>query len=127
MDFINIKSGQPFTHYAGREYGRFRNVGLGNPFIMGKYGDRDECVDLFEKLLNADFMDCNRMIQEGNDMYGILHMCKILDYSVEELEFVQDKLLQVIHELPSDAVLGCWCKPARCHCESIIKKHKELH
>ena len=122
MDFINIKTGQPFTHYAGRDYGRYRNIGLGNPFIVGKHAERGECVNLFEQLLTADFTDCQRMINEGNDMHGILRMSKLLGLSVEELEFLQHDLLEVIRELPSDAVLGCWCKPARCHCESIIKQ-----
>jgi Domain of unknown function (DUF4326) len=122
MDFINIKTGQPFTHYAGRDCGRHKNIGLGNPFIVGKHGHRGECIKLFEQLLTANFVDCQRMIGEGNDMHGILRMSKLLGFSVEELEFLQHDLLEAIRQLPPNAVLGCWCKPAPCHCESIIKR-----
>ena len=37
-------------------------------------------------------------------------------------------LLQAIKDLPEDAVLGCWCKPAnKCHGDVILVLWKELH
>ncbi len=32
-----------------------------------------------------------------------------------------------IRELPSDAILGCYCSPKPCHGDVIIKIWKELH
>lgn len=37
------------------------------------------------------------------------------------------ELLQLIYDLPENAVLGCWCKPLSCHGDVIIKLWKELH
>jgi hypothetical protein len=36
-------------------------------------------------------------------------------------------LIARIRDLPEDAVLGCWCKPASCHCDAIIRIWKELN
>lgn len=35
-------------------------------------------------------------------------------------------VMQLIKELPEDAVLGCWCTPKPCHGEVIMKLWKEL-
>lgn len=94
MRVINVKSGEQYTVYCGRDsYGR-KGIGLGNPFIVGRDGDRNKCCDLFEQHL--------------------------FNGKSDEAE----KLRQLVLSLPSDAVLACWCKPARCHCDSIVKFHK---
>lgn len=38
-----------------------------------------------------------------------------------------EEMLQLIKELPEDAVLGCWCAPEPCHADIIMKIWKELH
>ena len=122
MRVINIKLGEQYTHYAGRDYGRHKSIGLGNPFIVGKHGGRGECCDLFERLILADFLDAVSIVSEGrDDVYGIRNMCKLLKLSIEELESLQSDLWDAIRALPKDAVLGCWCKPQRCHCDSIVR------
>jgi hypothetical protein len=37
------------------------------------------------------------------------------------------KVLGIIHDLPEDAILGCWCAPRACHGDVIIKLWKEMH
>ena len=36
------------------------------------------------------------------------------------------ELIEAIRALPKNAVLGCFCKPFRCHGEEIIKIWREL-
>ena len=36
-------------------------------------------------------------------------------------------IMQAILKLPSTAILGCWCRPKRCHGDAIIKIWKEMH
>jgi len=36
-------------------------------------------------------------------------------------------LLELIRDLPEDAVLGCWCHPKSCHGDIIIKLWEEMH
>jgi len=121
MRHINIRSNEPFTHYAGRDCGRHKDIGLGNPFIVGKHGARGECCELFGMLIfGADFLDAKRLLEEGDPLPVIRKLLKT-GYSLEELESLQSEITSTIMKLPKDAVLGCWCKPNKCHCESIIQ------
>lgn len=36
-------------------------------------------------------------------------------------------LMAAINDLPETAVLGCFCAPAKCHGDVIIKLWKEMH
>ena len=38
-----------------------------------------------------------------------------------------ERVLDAIKALPEDAILGCYCKPAACHGDIIIKLWHELH
>lgn len=43
-------------------------------------------------------------------------------------KLVSDKdFMQVLYELPEDAVLECYCKPASCHGDVVMKLWEELH
>lgn len=105
MRVINIKAGEQYTVYCGRDYGRHKSVGLGNPFVVGKHGTRDECCRLFTELLFG----------YTDEVY------KLLNESLEQTNARSQALQDAVLNLPSDAVLGCWCKPARCHCDSIVE------
>lgn len=59
-----------------------RGSPYGNPFIIGKDGDRDEVCDKFERYILPNL--------DVSPLYG------------------------------KDLV--CFCKPKRCHCDSILKK-----
>jgi hypothetical protein len=59
-----------------------RGSRYGNPFVIGRDGDRDEVCDKFEQLILPD-LDVSKL--RGKD-------------------------------------LVCFCKPKRCHCDSIIRK-----
>lgn len=38
-----------------------------------------------------------------------------------------ENLLAAIAALPEDAVLGCWCRPFRCHGDAIVEIWKRLN
>ena len=37
------------------------------------------------------------------------------------------RFMQAIYDLPTDAVLGCWCHPLPCHGDVIVKLWREMH
>ena len=119
MRVVNVKVEQ-CTVYCGRScYGRV-DVGLGNPFVVGKHGSREECVKLFGELLFADFTNASQIIGEGgDDVYGIRKLADKLQMSVEELESLQHDIHEAISKLRETDVLGCWCKPLSCHADLI--------
>lgn len=39
----------------------------------------------------------------------------------------RERLMDIIRELPEDAILACWCSPEPCHGDVIIKLWKEIH
>lgn len=45
----------------------------------------------------------------------------------EEFARQDARTLRVIEQLPSNAVLGCWCHPQACHGDVIIKLWLEIH
>jgi hypothetical protein len=65
---------------------------LGNPFIIGRDGTREQVITKYEEWVRR-----------------------------------QPKLLVLIHALPEDAILRCWCKPLACHGDVITKLWKEMH
>lgn len=79
-----------------------RTTMWGNPFKIGKDGTRDEVIEKHKKWLN------------GTDYK---------DFMQEQRKFV----LNNIHEL-RDKILGCWCKPKRCHGDTLASKaNGEIH
>jgi len=69
-----------------------RRTKWGNPFILGKDGDRDEVCDKHEEY-----------IRNGEGKWLLDHL--------DELE---------------DKVLGCHCKPSRCHGDTLVKLVEEF-
>lgn len=60
---------------------------LGNPFIIGRDGTRDEVCDKYAAWAQT-----------------------------------QPKVMAAIAKIKPDTVLGCFCKPLRCHCDWIAEQ-----
>ncbi len=90
MKVVN-KYKEKYTHYIGR------GSVFGNPFRIGKDGNREEVIIKFERWL-------------------MFHHCNLID-----------KLIKAIYDLPEYAILGCYCKPKSCHGDVIVKIWKWLH
>jgi len=95
MRVVN-KYKEKYTHYIGRG-SRF-----GNPFMIGKDGNREEVILLYEEYIR-----------------------KLIEEKIEGKN--NPKLPNAIYDLPEDAILGCYCKPKNCHGDIIIKIWKEAH
>ena len=68
---------------------------LGNPFIIGRDGDREEVIRKYRDFLNTAIHDDERIKAE-----------------FERLEELNKK---------GDVILICWCAPSKCHGD-IIKE-----
>lgn len=88
---INIKSGEPYHIYCGREniFYRLKESLFHNPFIIGKDGDREEVLTKFK-----------------NYFYKKLTNDENFNYELWKLK---------------DKTLACWCKPEKCHCDIIAE------
>ena len=80
---INIRNGEPYDVLIDR-----RTI-YGNPFRIGRDGNRDEVCDKHEKYLQE---------RVKKDLYFRM------------------KVLELIGK-----VMGCWCKPLRCHGDNYVK------
>ena len=72
-----------------------RPSALGNPFVIGRDGDREEVIRKYRDFLNTAIHDDERIKAE-----------------FERLEELNKK---------GDVILICWCAPSKCHGE-IIKE-----
>jgi hypothetical protein len=70
-----------------------RRTIFGNPFKIGKDGNRDQVCDQYEEWFQ-------QMVRDDPDF--------------------KKRVLQL-----KGATLGCWCKPARCHGDTIVAWLKE--
>ena len=70
---------------------------LGNPFIMGRDGDRLGCIRKH-----------NRLIKEDRENDGPIS---------HELE----KIAQMVRA-GQNVALRCWCAPKQCHADNYVKK-----
>jgi hypothetical protein len=104
MRVVNVKA-ENCSVYCGRSsYGR-RDVGLGNPFVVGKHGNREACITYFGELL----------FESGCDEELAAVLCEPLEKTLER----RKKLHEAIANLVESDVLGCWCKPLSCHADLI--------
>lgn len=97
MKIVNVREfgGIAAAQRAGVVYCGRPSV-LGNPFVVGKHGTRDEVIEKFRQWL------WNRL--QANDK----------------------AVLKAMNELNEESVLGCWCTPSACHCEVIQSAWKWL-
>lgn len=93
----NEKPKSKFTHVK-----ICRPSPLGNPFILGKDGDRDEVCNKYE------IWFCTK-VRAGDDTKFNSELNRIKELYLEYGELS----------------LFCWCTPERCHAETI-KKHLEI-
>lgn len=73
-----------------------RGSPLGNPFIIGTHGDRDEVCDKYESYIREQLRQKNPVI-------------------VAEIK----RLVRLASK--GDLTLGCFCTPKRCHGDTIKK------
>ena len=69
---------------------------LSNPYKIGVDGDRDEVIERHKNLLRKD----------GS---------KLKETFSNLIDFIKEKR-------PQKVVLGCYCKPAKCHCDTYKKE-----
>ena len=68
---------------------------LGNPYVIGKDGNRDEVIEKYRKWLWAKYKEKGKVYDE------LMRLCDIAR--------------------KRDLVLMCWCKPKACHGD-VIKR-----
>lgn len=92
MKLINIKIHEKPNEgiYIGRP-----SV-FGNPFVIGKDGDREEVIDKYRSWL------LNRVLERNS------------------------KVIAALKKLNDDNVLVCYCSPLKCHGEIIIEFWTEI-
>ena len=94
MKVVNLRK-EKYTIYIGR------GSIFGNPFKIGKDGNREEVIQKYEKWIRK--------------------------WLWNKAFFKQCPLGNAIWKLPENAILGCYCKPKACHGDIIIKIWKELN
>lgn len=98
MTVVNAYNNKNFSIYIGRppQGGEWR---FGNPFVIGRDGDRKEVVFRFKIWLETgDTFDCTEATKERRQW--------ILDH---------------LKDLKKDDVLGCFCAPLLCHGNVLIE------
>ena len=70
---------------------------VGNPFVVGKDGDRDTCCDAYEKYVFSGLIWSNKKF----------------------VEWINERIWE--YEDGKDIELVCGCKPQRCHGDSLRK------
>ncbi len=105
MRVVNLRDSS-YTTYIGRA-GRNEAGTFGNPFVVGKHGARGECCTHFSTLI------------WGNGPDDLNKCASILGMSIAQVTALRIGLLRAMTKLDHDAVLGCFCKPAKCHGDVI--------
>lgn len=90
---VNLRT-HAYTVYGGRA-GHGKPGPYGNPFIVGRDGQRGECVKLFTEWFHSDAGRSMRELAEKS--------------------------------LTEHDVLGCFCKPQTCHCDTIAAHVNKVH
>lgn len=90
MQVVNLKTWKGAHIYCGRP------SPLGNPFHIGRDGDRQEVIEKYRRWL------------------------------WEKIKTNDAAVVDSIRSLKPDSVLGCWCHPLPCHCDIIIRAWEYL-
>ena len=99
---LNLKNGWPdadYCFYVGRS--RAGKSPLGNPYQIGKDGDRREVIEKYRRWLWEE-------IKKGDDSPAYRELVWVADFYKCSTEQEPIKLL-------------CWCAPQPCHAEVIIR------
>lgn len=78
-----------------------RSTKWGNPFVVGKHGTREECVNLYRGLLSG-------------------YICVSSDIAPNLLMAYRAMLVACRHELKGRN-LACWCGPGPCHADALLE------
>ena len=95
IEVVNVKSYKGDGIYIGRSCYGYKGSVLGNPYAIGKDGDRDEVIKKYREWL------WNRYQEKGSVYEELLRLSEIAK--------------------KRDLVLVCWCKPKACHGD-VIKR-----
>jgi hypothetical protein len=96
----NIKRGDVGEYVGRSSYGKVGSV-LGNPFVVGRDGQRGECAAKFEGWLKRRI--------GLNDAPVMIELAR----------------LERIARETGSLTLVCWCAPASCHAEHIATALRE--
>ncbi len=102
---VNVRgrrAGDPSVVYVGRTSGGWAGSVLGNPFVIGKDGDRAAVIAAYKKWLWRNFQ------VEGSPV---------------NLEVL--RLVGLVKD-GQEVILGCWCVPQPCHAEVVVSLIKYL-
>lgn len=101
-DKIVILNNHIFPHNVSTSVYVGRGTPLGNPFIIGKHGDRDEVIRKYRRWLWEQIRPENNVNGESEALTAL-------------------KGLLVIYKAHGELGLKCFCAPKPCHAD-IIKK-----
>lgn len=90
------KANDPSIYYCARAWAGWTGSPLGNPYHIGKDGDRTQVIAAYRKWLDAKVA--------AND----------------------PAVINALKQIKEDTKLGCWCAPLTCHCDEIINVWKLL-
>jgi len=91
---VNVKGKQPCDVYVGRP-----SV-LGNPFVLGRDGNREEVIVKYRKWLNGKLLSNSAQRREVGRIAGLAKQGPVR--------------------------LGCWCAPLKCHGDVIAEAVRAL-
>jgi hypothetical protein len=92
IDICNLRHNKPKYEY---DFKVDRSSILGNPFILGKDGDRDTVCELYKQYFKEKILSKDKKF--GNEL---------------------EKLIEA-YSTHKKLRLFCWCSPKRCHAETI--------
>jgi hypothetical protein len=95
---INVRGMKPNSegvYYIGRAWRGWQASPLGNPFHVGKSGDRMRCIEMYRRWLWKQVQS-----KQGKAYVQLMHLVE--HYRKGEI-----------------IVLGCWCCPEACHAEVV--------
>lgn len=103
------KNAPPDAVYVGRP------SKFGNPFVMGKHGDREQVVKLFRMVAEyvmtpIDKLDRTLSIDFGDDNLNNWS----INFTAEDIKSLRGK------------DLVCWCAPKPCHADVLLELANKL-
>ncbi len=94
---VHGKRPSSLIEYVGRSTGGWKGSVLGNPFVIGRDGNRQQCVQKYHRWLCKHVQDSQSPVRKE-----VIRLAQRVDQG-------------------EDVVLGCWCVPNLCHA-SVIRK-----
>ena len=94
MRVVNVHGMAPNTPgivYCGRACGGWPTSPLANPYVLERESDRNKVLSQYRQWLAEQIADGNAEVMVALD------------------------------DLYDGSVLGCWCSPKPCHCDTIVE------